>query len=89
MKSKVRRPEDIVRGIQDGASIMMGGFGVCGIPENLVRLLAEHGAKNLTIMSNNAGVADFGIGILINAGQVKKMVSTYVGENPDSRTRDD
>lgn len=83
MKSKVGRPEEIVRSIPDGASILMGGFGVCGIPENLVRLLAEHGAKDLTIVSNNAGVADFGIGILINRGQVKRMVSTYVGENPN------
>ncbi len=83
MKSKVRIPEEIVRTIPNGASIMMGGFGVCGIPENLVRLLAAHGAKDLTIVSNNAGVADFGIGILINSGQVKKMISTYVGENPN------
>jgi 3-oxoacid CoA-transferase subunit A len=72
-----------VRQIPDGASIMMGGFGMCGIPENLLRLLVEHGATNLTIVSNNAGVADFGIGLLINNGQVKKMISTYVGENPN------
>ncbi|MGH2571528.1 MAG: CoA transferase subunit A [bacterium] len=83
MWSKVGRAEDCVRQILDGASIMMGGFGMCGIPENLIRLLVEHGAKNLTIVSNNAGIADFGIGLLINAGQVKRMVSTYVGENPN------
>jgi 3-oxoacid CoA-transferase subunit A len=83
MKSKVAPGEDLVRQIPDGATIMMGGFGVCGIPENLVRLLAERGTKNLTIVSNNAGVADFGIGILINNGQVRKMISTYVGENPN------
>lgn len=83
MKSKVARGEDLVRRISDGATIMMGGFGVCGIPENLVRLLVEHGASNLTIVSNNAGVADFGIGLLINKGLVRKMISTYVGENPN------
>jgi 3-oxoacid CoA-transferase A subunit len=76
-------PGELIRRVSDGATIMMGGFGVCGIPENLVQLLADHGAKDLTIVSNNAGVADFGIGILINRGQVKKMISTYVGENPN------
>jgi 3-oxoacid CoA-transferase A subunit len=79
----VARAEELVRRIADGATVMMGGFGVCGIPEHLVQLLAEHGSKDLTIVSNNAGVADFGIGILINRGQVKKMISTYVGENPN------
>jgi 3-oxoacid CoA-transferase A subunit len=83
MRSKVATGEECVRSIPDGASIMMGGFGVCGIPENLIRLLVEHGAKDLTIISNNAGVADFGVGLLINNGQVKKMISTYVGENPN------
>lgn len=83
MRVKVKRPEDLIGAVPDGATIMMGGFGVCGIPENLVQLLADHGAKNLTIVSNNAGVADFGIGILINRGLVKRMVSTYVGENPN------
>jgi 3-oxoacid CoA-transferase subunit A len=83
MRSKVGKAEECVRRIPDGASIMMGGFGVCGIPENLVRLLVEHRAKDLTIISNNAGVADFGIGLLINNGQVKRMVATYVGENPN------
>jgi 3-oxoacid CoA-transferase subunit A len=83
MWSKVGKAEDCVRRIPDGASIMMGGFGMCGIPENLIRLLVEHGAKNLTIVSNNAGVADFGIGLLINNGQIEKMISTYVGENPN------
>ncbi len=83
MRSKTARPEDLVSRVGDGATIMMGGFGVCGIPENLVRLLAEQGTKDLTIVSNNAGVADFGIGILVNKGLVKKMISTYVGENPN------
>lgn len=67
--------------IFDGCTILMGGFGVCGIPENLVRGLLARGTKNLTIVSNNAGVDDFGIGLLINNGQVKKMISSYIGEN--------
>ena len=83
MSSKVGTGEDCVRQIPDGATIMMGGFGMCGIPENLIRLLVEHDARDLTIISNNAGVADFGIGLLINNGQVQRMISTYVGENPN------
>lgn len=82
MKSKVTPAREAVAQIRDGATVMMGGFGMCGIPENLVRLLVEHGAKDLTVISNNAGVADFGIGLLLNNGQVRKMISTYVGENP-------
>src|SRR4249920_1658727 len=62
---------------------MMGGFGVCGIPENLIRALHARGTKGLTIISNNAGVDDFGAGILLRARQVKKMISTYVGENKE------
>lgn len=81
MRSKVGDAKECVARIRDGASIMMGGFGMCGIPENMIRLLVEHGAKDLTIISNNAGVDDFGIGLLLNNGQVKKMISTYVGEN--------
>jgi len=82
MKSKVIPAREAVGRIRDGSTIMMGGFGMCGIPENLIRLLVEHGAKDLTVISNNAGVADFGIGLLLNKGQVRKMISTYVGENP-------
>jgi 3-oxoacid CoA-transferase A subunit len=82
MSSKVAAATECVARIPDGATIMMGGFGMCGIPENLIRLLVEHGAKDLTVISNNAGVADFGIGLLLNNGQVRKMISTYVGENP-------
>ena len=81
MKSKVGVAEECIARIPDGAVIMMGGFGMCGIPENMVRLLVEHGAKDLTIISNNAGVDDFGIGLLLNNHQVKRMISTYVGEN--------
>ncbi len=82
MRSKIADARECIDRIPDGASIMMGGFGVCGIPENMIRLLVEHGAKDLTIVSNNAGVADFGIGLLLNKGRVRKMISTYVGENP-------
>lgn len=67
--------------ISDGSTIMMGGFGLCGIPENLIKAIQEKGVKDLTIISNNAGVDDFGIGILLEKRQVKKMISTYVGEN--------
>lgn len=68
-------------GVGDGASIMMGGFGLCGIPENLIAAVRARGIKNLTVMSNNAGVADFGIGLLLQTRQVRKMIATYVGEN--------
>src|SRR6185503_4296074 len=69
--------------VPDGASILMGGFGLCGIPENLIAALHARGTKGLTIISNNAGVDDFGIGILLRARQVTKMISTYVGENKE------
>jgi 3-oxoacid CoA-transferase subunit A len=69
--------------IPDGATILMGGFGLCGIPENLIRALRARGTKGLTVISNNAGVDDFGIGILLGARQVRKMISTYVGENKE------
>ena len=67
--------------IPDGATIMMGGFGLCGVPENLIRAIHARGTKDLTIISNNAGVDGLGIGILLAARQVRKMISTYVGEN--------
>jgi len=70
-----------IQNLADGTTILMGGFGLCGIPENLIAALRRRGSKNLTIVSNNAGVDDFGIGILLQNRQVKKMVSTYVGEN--------
>ncbi|MBP7572298.1 MAG: CoA transferase subunit A [Acidobacteria bacterium] len=67
--------------VPDGATIMMGGFGLCGIPENLIKALHERGTRDLTIISNNAGVDGFGIGVLLESRQVRKMISTYVGEN--------
>jgi 3-oxoacid CoA-transferase subunit A len=65
----------------DGMSIMSGGFGLCGIPENLILALRDSGVKNLTVISNNAGVDDFGLGLLLQTRQTKKMISSYVGEN--------
>ncbi len=69
--------------VPDGASILMGGFGVCGVPEHLIRALHRRGTKRHTIISNNAGVDDFGIGMLLRARQVAKMISSYVGENKE------
>ena len=69
--------------IQDGATLMLGGFGLCGIPENCILALVEKGVKNLTCISNNAGVDDFGIGLMLHNKQVKKMISSYVGENAE------
>lgn len=70
-----------VERVTDGMTLMMGGFGLCGIPENLIKALLDKGCKDLTIISNNGGVDDAGIGLLIAAGQVKKMISSYIGEN--------
>jgi 3-oxoacid CoA-transferase subunit A len=67
--------------VKDGSTILMGGFGLCGIPENLIKALVERGTKGLTCVSNNAGVDDYGIGLLFKQRQVKKMISSYVGEN--------
>jgi 3-oxoacid CoA-transferase subunit A len=69
--------------IPDGATIMMGGFGLCGIPETLIAALHARGTKGLTVISNNAGVDDFGVGVLLRARQVRKMIATYVGENKE------
>ncbi|GAA4428181.1 CoA transferase subunit A [Pontibacter saemangeumensis] len=70
-------------GIQDGMTLMLGGFGLCGIPENAIQELLRLGIKDLTCISNNAGVDDFGIGLLLQKRQVKKMISSYVGENAE------
>jgi 3-oxoacid CoA-transferase subunit A len=69
--------------VPDGATIMMGGFGLCGIPENLIAALHARGTRDLTIISNNAGIDTFGIGVLLQTRQVRKMISTYVGENQE------
>jgi 3-oxoacid CoA-transferase subunit A len=74
---------EAVERIPDGATILMGGFGLCGIPETLIAALRARGTKGLTVISNNAGIDDFGIGVLLRARQVRKMVSTYVGENKE------
>ncbi len=68
--------------ISDGAKLLVGGFGLCGIPENLIQALCSKGIKNLTCISNNAGVSDFGLGLLLKNHQIKKMIASYVGENP-------
>jgi len=81
MDKTVANADVAVRRIRDGASIMMGGFGVCGIPENLIAALRRAGTKNITAISNNPGTAEFGIGFLLQTKQVRKMVASYVGEN--------
>jgi 3-oxoacid CoA-transferase subunit A len=83
MKKIVKNAEEAVQDIQDGATIMLGGFGLCGIPENCITALVKKGVKNLTCISNNAGVDDFGIGLMLQQKQVKKMISSYVGENAE------
>jgi 3-oxoacid CoA-transferase subunit A len=74
---------EALQGIRDGASIAAGGFGLCGIPENCIRALREMGVRNLTIASNNCGVDDFGLGLLLANRQIHKMISSYVGENKE------
>ncbi len=81
MDKRVPSADAAIANLQDGATILMGGFGLCGIPENLIAALRRKGSRNLTVVSNNAGVADFGIGLLLQTHQVKKMIATYVGEN--------
>ncbi len=79
----VKNAEAAVADVQDGMTIMFGGFGLCGIPENCINALVKKGVKNLTCISNNAGVDDFGIGLMLHQRQVKKMISSYVGENAE------
>jgi 3-oxoacid CoA-transferase subunit A len=83
MNKVLASAEEAVALVPDGATIMMGGFGLCGIPENLIAALRARGTQGLTIISNNAGVDDFGIGLLLRTRQVRKMISTYVGENKE------
>lgn len=81
MNKVVSGAEAAIHDISDGAVLMLGGFGLCGIPENCIQALVKKGVKNLTCISNNAGVDDFGIGLMLQQKQVKKMISSYVGEN--------
>src|SRR5450432_1196613 len=81
MDKRISSPDDAIRQLKDGDTVLMGGFELCGIPENLIAAVRRKGTKNLTIASNNAGIDDFGIGVLLQSRQVKKMISTYVGEN--------
>ena len=79
----IANAEEAIKDIKDGMTLMVGGFGLCGIPENLIAALVKKGVKNLTCISNNAGVDDFGLGLLLQNKQIKKMISSYVGENDE------
>jgi 3-oxoacid CoA-transferase subunit A len=81
MNKVVANADVAIRDVGDGSVIMLGGFGLCGIPENLIRALAKKGSKNLTTISNNAGVDGLGVGLLLSAGQIRRHIGTYVGEN--------
>src|SRR6267143_3552792 len=81
MNKVVAGPDEAIKDIPDGASLMVGGFGLCGIPENLIKALQRRGTRDLTVMSNNAGTSDYGLGLLLRTRQIRKMISTYVGEN--------
>ena len=83
MNKVVTGPDEAIHDIKDGDTILLGGFGLCGIPENCIASLVKKGVKELTCISNNAGVDDFGIGLLLQRKQVRKMISSYVGENAE------
>lgn len=83
MNKVVQNAEEAVKDIPDGAVLMLGGFGLCGIPENCISALVAKGTRELTCISNNAGVDDFGIGLMLKQKQVRKMISSYVGENAE------
>jgi 3-oxoacid CoA-transferase A subunit len=83
MNKVYKNADEAIADIPDGATLMLGGFGLCGIPENCISALVKKGVKNLTCISNNAGVDNFGIGLLLQTHQVKKMISSYVGENAE------
>lgn len=83
MNKVVKNVEEALQGIEDGMTLMVGGFGLCGIPENSIAQLVKLGVKNLTCISNNAGVDDFGLGLLLTKKQIKKMIASYVGENAE------
>lgn len=79
----VKDAREAIEGIEDGMTLMLGGFGLCGIPENCIQALVEKNVRDLTLISNNAGVDDFGIGLMLQKHQVKKMIASYVGENAE------
>ena len=83
INKNVENAEDAISDIKDGVTLMLGGFGLCGIPENCIAALVKKGVTNLTCISNNAGVDDFGIGLMLHQRQVKKMIASYVGENAE------
>lgn len=83
MNKTFKNAEEAIKDIQDSDMIMLGGFGLCGIPENSINALVKSGVKNLTCISNNAGVDDFGLGLLLQSKQIRKMMSSYVGENAE------
>uniref|UniRef100_UPI004049373B CoA transferase subunit A n=1 Tax=Fulvivirga sp. TaxID=1931237 RepID=UPI004049373B len=83
MNKVVNDATEAIEGIESGMTLMLGGFGLCGIPENSIAALVNSGVKNLTCISNNAGVEDFGLGLLLQKRQIKKMISSYVGENDE------
>src|SRR6202008_1385762 len=83
MDKVVLNADEAVKDIRDGTVLMLGGFGLCGIPENCIAALVKKGIKGLTCISNNAGVDDFGLGLLLEHHQIKKMISSYVGENAE------
>jgi 3-oxoacid CoA-transferase subunit A len=83
INKSVKNVQEALQGVEDGMTFMLGGFGLCGIPENAIQELLRLGVKDLTCISNNAGVDDFGIGLLLQKRQVKKMISSYVGENAE------
>ncbi len=83
MKKVVAGADEAIHDIPDAAIIMLGGFGLCGIPENCIEALGRKGIRQLTCISNNAGIDDFGLGILLRTRQIKKMISSYVGENAE------
>jgi 3-oxoacid CoA-transferase subunit A len=83
IRKTVNGAEEALKGVKDGMTMMLGGFGLCGIPENAIAELVRLGIKNLTCISNNAGVDDFGLGRLLQQHQIKKMISSYVGENEE------
>lgn len=83
MNKTVPNADEAIKDISDNVTLMLGGFGLCGIPENCITALVRKGVKGLTCISNNAGVDDFGIGLMLQTRQVKKMISSYVGENAE------